>query len=208
MPKSDKPKNRRLSAVPSPADQGILGKGGKCNSLKRNSKDRCTLPAGQGTEHLGYGACQYHGGNSPSLKKNAVKALLRDMAAELDMDPHDALLFTVRLAAGTVAWLRVRIEEIGELTDDMSTSERAAHMDMVRMLSDMYGEERDRLTKTAKLAIDAGIDERRISLEEEQGELIAKAVTGILADLGLTPQQKRDAPAIARKHLALLAQTG
>lgn len=118
------------------------------------------------------------------------------------MDPHDALLFTVRLAAGAVAYLRQRIEEledreVGELTK--------ADIALSAMYSEMYGAERDRLAKSAKLAIDAGIDERRIQLEEEQGELIARTVQAILADLNLTAEQKREAPSIARKHLTLLA---
>lgn len=202
MPKDkDKPK---LSVVGSHADQGILGKGGKCNSLKRDGKNRCTLDAGHGTDHPGYGACRYHGGNSPSLKKSAVKAQVRDLAQELDMDPHDALLFTVRLAAGVVKWLRDKISELEDPDESQTAVDRAADAAVLQMYMEQYGTERDRLAKAAKLAIDAGIDERRIALEEDQGEAIAKAFQGVFADLDLTPEQKRAAPAVVRKHLTLL----
>lgn len=203
MAKKDKDKPQ-LSLVPSRADGGILGKDGKCNALKRDQSGRCTLPAGQGTDHKGYGACQYHGGNSPSLQKHAVKAEIRDMAQELDMDPHDALLWTVRMAAGMVKWLQERIAELEDPLE-AGADERAAIEAILQIYRDSYGEERDRLARHAKLAIDAGIDERRIALEEEQGELIARAIRGILDDLQLTPEQKRSAPAIARRHLMALS---
>ena len=205
MPKQDKPKGKkRLNVVPSRADEGILGKGGKCNSLKRDGKNRCTLDAGHGTEHPGYGACSYHGGNSPSLNKHAVKAQVLDLAQELDMDPHDALLFTVRLAAGVVKWLRDKIGELEDPDDTITAVDKAANAAILQMYMDQYGAERDRLAKAAKLAIDAGIDERRIAMEEDQGEAIAKAFQGVFADLNLTAEQKRSAPAIVRKHLTLL----
>lgn len=191
----------RIDVRPGPHDGGILGRDGKCNSLKRNGKERCDLPAGSGTDHPGWGACRYHGGNSPALRKSAVRAQVRDMAQELDMDPHDALLFTVRLAAGTVNWIRSRILDLEEAEQGGVVEEAA----LIESLHKVYGEERDRLAKAAKLAIDAGIDERRIQLEEDQGVLIAKAVTAILTDIGLTPEQKKNAPAIARKHLLALS---
>lgn len=195
----------RIDVRPGPHDGGILGRDGKCNSLKRNGQERCELPAGSGTDHPGWGACRYHGGNSPALRKSAVRAQVRDMAQELDMDPHDALLFAVRLAAGTVNWIRSRILDLEESGSDGTSEELAAEAAMIESLHKVYGEERDRLAKAAKLAIDAGIDERRIQLEEDQGVLIAKAVTAILTDIGLTPEQKKNAPAIARKHLLALS---
>lgn len=186
--------------------QSIQGQGGFCNCRKKNSEDRCSRIAGWGTDHVGYGACKNHGGNSPSGKTAATRTHVRELAEELDLDPYTALLYTVRLAAGVVAWCRNKIGELEDPATEFADEddEKRAINDLAVMLR-VYGEERDRLAKTAKLAIDAGIDERRISLEEEQGELIAKAVTGILQDLKLTPQQRKDAPAIARRHLALLA---
>lgn len=204
MPKSGDRKPP-LSLVPTRADEGILGKDGKCNALKRDGKSRCTIPAGQGTDHKGYGACQYHGGNSPSLKKHAVKVQIREIADELEMEPHEALLKVVRMDAGVVQWLRRRIQELEEPSDDMDPKEKLRVAAELGIYTEQYGVERDRLAKHAKLAVDAGIDERRIQLEEDQGELIAKAIQGILNDLKLTPDQKREAPAIARKHLTLLA---
>ena len=72
-------------------------------------------------------------------------------------------------------------------------------------MADQYGRERDRLTRTAKICIDAGIDERRIRLAEQQGQLLARVIHGILTDLGVLSMP--DTPHVVRRHLQLAAGT-
>jgi hypothetical protein len=36
-----------------------------CDAKRRRREERCTLPAGWGTDHPGTGRCKYHGGCSP-----------------------------------------------------------------------------------------------------------------------------------------------
>jgi len=67
-----------------------------------------------------------------------------------------------------VAWLRNQIQ----------TSDPTDTAALAQLMAD-YGVERNRLAKVAAMAIAAGIDERRISLEEEQGESTARAVRSI-----------------------------
>ena len=63
----------------------------------------------------------------------------------------------------------------------------------------VYGEWIDRSAKHAKLALDAGVEERKVRIAEQQGELIAQVIRSILGDLGLNKKQQTDAPAIVRR---------
>ena len=187
--------SKNPSLAPTGRDRGIVGQDGKCNVLKRDGSSRCQQPAGFGTDHNGYGACQFHGGNSPTMVTNAARAYARELALELDVDPYEALVSVVRMSAGTVAWVRHRISEL----------EGEGEIDDLEQWIKMYGDERDRLARHCKIAIDAGVDERRIQLEEAQGEQVAAAIRAILDDLELTGPQLKKAPAIARKHLMAIA---
>lgn len=59
----------------------------------------------------------------------------------------------------------------------------------IRGLVRLEAEERDRLARFCKLALDAGIAERQVRIAETQGALLAGAVRAILGDLNLTPEQ-------------------
>jgi hypothetical protein len=172
-------------------DEGILGKGGKCNHLKKDGKTRCTLPAGKGTDHVGFGACVAHGGNAPAMKKHAARQEGKALGDELDMDPFVALAWTVRLSAGAVAFYREKMQEIQPEMDPA----------VYAVMADLFGEERDRLSRHSKTAIDAGIDAKRLELEVAQAQLFAHALQAILGELKLTPEQKRKAPQVVRKHM-------
>lgn len=184
-------------------NQNILGKDGKCNHLKKDGKTRCTLKAGQGTDHVGYGACVAHGGNAPSMKKHAARQHASRLSAELDMDPFEALALTIRLSAGAVAFYRGKMDEAQDALeqDDLHPGDRMSYAKAFEAMAQLYGEERDRLSRHSKVAIDAGIDARRLELEVEQATLFAGAIQAILGELQLNAHQRRQAPALVRKHL-------
>jgi hypothetical protein len=48
----------------------------------------------------------------------------------------------------------------------------------------LYQEERDRLVRVAKAAIDAGVAERQVRITEEQARQLARVVSAIVIDLG------------------------
>ena len=207
MPSPKQRKGRRLQAVPTTRDQDILGKDGLCNALSTTgSGRRCRKRAGQGTDHVGYGACDTHGGNSPSLKRHAAKVEVRELAAEMEMDPFEALTTCVRLAAGAVAFYRTKISELesGIESDEWTSNDKAVAAIELSVWIEAYNEERDRLAKHAKLAIDAGIDARRIQIEEEKATLFAEALRAILGDLKLNPEQRQLVPGVVRKHMQVI----
>jgi hypothetical protein len=57
----------------------------------------------------------------------------------------------------------------------------------------VYGEWIDRSAKHAKLALDAGVEERKVRIAEQQGELIPQVIRSVLGDLGLNSKQQSEA---------------
>jgi len=126
------------------------------------------------------------------------------MAEEMDIDPAQALLWAVRLSAGAVDWLRKQTTtDYGFGPIDREGGE--AQLDKLReMWVKLYGEERDRLVRTAKAAVDAGIAERLVQIEEQQGQFMAEAMQRALRRLSLTPAQLAQAPLLLREELLAL----
>src|SRR3954468_8900036 len=156
-----------------------------CGARKK-SGGYCRAFAGQATEHLGVGRCKYHGGSTRSHQVHAAtteakRRLASPMGQAVEMHPHEALVAALHLSAGRVAWLR------DELADgDQSPFETA-------VLLNMYASERDRLARTAKAAIDSGLEERRVQLAESMGEQLAAALRRVFdsAELALTTDQRQ-----------------
>ena len=109
----------------------------------------------------------------------------------IDIEPHEALLSMLRLASGHVAWLR---EEIAA-SDDVGSHEG-------RVRAALSGEERDRVAKVARSALDAGVAERQVRLAETYGALLADYTRTLMDGLVLTPDQQAAAPDVVRRALS------
>lgn len=157
------------------------GEGGRCNVRTRKGGS-CTLPAGWGTPHVGRGACKLHGGAAPSsIAKYEREAALEAMVVfggAIEVDPLEALLQCVYRAAGVAAWLRLKVESLdGELDPDSA---------WVRL----QGEWTDKQARYAKMAIDAGVSERKVRIMERTGQRIAAALDDAVAPLDLPPEAR------------------
>lgn len=187
-----------------PADGTKSRRGGKREDpspkclAKTRAGGKCRKQKGWGTEHLGTGRCKLHGGNTESGQKAAASEAATIMGVELDVDPHDALLTCVRIAAGEVAYCSSLIADLekpmvmtpfGEMLSIWITTRQKATM---------------ALAKYCKMALDAGVAERQVQVAERYGEMLATLISGILADLKLTKAQQKEAPTVVRKHLQLL----
>lgn len=192
---------------------------------KKGSGDKCGLAPGWGTDHPGYGKCVYHGGRSPGGRKAAVMAKVKEeapaMGIPIDLDPMEALLMCVRIAAGEVAYTTNMIAAL-------ETGKAIVNPETKRMYLGFEGQEledvvispetlniwistrhkcMDNLARYSKMAIDAGISERQIALAERYGQMIAGLLERVLGDLGLTSAQARKAPEIVRTRMLEL-ETG
>jgi hypothetical protein len=158
----------------------------RCPARNLNSR-MCDKPAGQGTQHLGYGTCIWHRGGQRHVEEAWTMA--QEIAAEREITPHEALLGLVRTAAARAAW-----------TDNIIFQQLRDHADaggdplkppdeLVPWLRQSR-EERRLAASTAKLAVDAGVMvalERRLDLE---GELVATALGAALDVLDLPHEQR------------------
>lgn len=188
----------------------------KCGANARSSGKPCSQPVVAGATR-----CRFHGGAAPQVKAAAERRLTEQALTEavktyglaLDVSPTDALLDEVKWTAGHVAWLRARVQEFEEATlswgirsvvdreggefPGVDTTEAAAPP----VLLDLYQRERKHLLDVCRVAIAAGIEERRVRLAESQGALLADVIQRILGDLDLTPAQTAKVSEVVPRHL-------
>lgn len=147
--------------------------------------------------------CRSHGAGASHVKAAAARRLemaaatraaARELAAlgePIAVDPAAALLQLVHYKAGEVAWLRamVQTEDLDDLVwgvtrekvggDDAGTTREAKPSIWWAMLRSAE----DQLADYSSRAIKAGLDERRIEMEHEQGVMVAGMVERVLRSM-------------------------
>lgn len=184
----------------------------RCTAKAKSSGKRCKKAA-----VLGGTVCVSHGAGKRGTKqrdhferrheKEKAARAVATYGLPREVDPHDALLEEVHRTAGHVAWLGEIVTDLeqGDLVWGITKSgvERGEDVHLAEAAPniwlELYHRERQHLVKVAKAAIDAGIDERRVRLAEEQGRVIVDVLKATLADLGVevTPE----VAAVAGRHL-------
>lgn len=174
----------------------------KCGSKTKNTSGTCKLPAGFGTVHLGVGACKFHGGSTPAhVGKHAKGELAKLMGEPIEMNPLDAILWCIRITAGEVQWLSVKMAELEEDSfTEISDSGRHLHL-WARERKDAT----DRLVRYSNIAVQLGLAERAVKLAESYGLMLARLIRGILDDLQLSPEQEAGREAIIRARMIEIA---
>lgn len=154
-----------------------------------------------------------------------IGELLRDVDIP-DQDPVAGLLEVVRVSGSMMRLLTVKVSELAEDPDikevlvegpngELSVKEKTDRQSFWGLDKDaqmaihpyvkLLREWTERYERACKTCLDAGIAERQVKLAENQGEMLAQAVRGILTALNLTPEQWQVAPVIVAKHLKELA---
>ena len=182
----------------------------QCTAKNRQGA-RCGRPAVPGLS-----VCRYHGGSTPvalaaaerRLGDERARAAAETLGLPREVDPHQALLEEVHRAAGVVHWVAARVA--GLEAEAVATRRVITKAGDIEEIDDMntwvriFGEERDRLVRTAKAAIDAGVSERMVRLAEEQGRMVADAIRRIVIGLGLDPAAP-EVRAVVRRELTVVA---
>jgi len=162
---------------------------------KKKSGELCRAFAGQGTDHPGVGRCKYHLGATKNHRVNAVKQEAQRRAIQfgqkIPVEPTEALLTVLYLSAGHLEFVR------SELTaqQDGTTFE-------AQVLGRQWNEERERVARIAKMALDAGVAERQVQLAERYGHQLAEMLRAVFDELELTAAQRERLPDLLRRHLA------
>lgn len=182
----------------------------KCGAIKPDGQP-CRKGAGAGTNHPGFGKCSTHFGCTDTATKAAARTeaelALADMpmfgiGAPIAIDPYQAIIMLVNRTAGILHWLDMKIAAFNadhELIQN--TGELGQGPSIPSAWVKLHGEERDRLARYAKMAIDCGIAERFVKIAEQQGVLLAKVIQLILDDLELSDSQQERVASVVRNRL-------
>jgi hypothetical protein len=172
----------------------------QCTATSKRSGLRCRRPS-----RLGQHVCHQHGGATrlATEKGRRVIALQRigERVAALGLDlaevnPVEAMLAQLRRA---VAVERLLAAELA--VHDRLTTFSPVRGEQPAALWTMWRDEADRIVHFSKLLTDAGVEERRIQLEEAELRRVLDAVLAAVADpeWGLSPTQRDLAPRLLAK---------
>jgi hypothetical protein len=171
----------------------------RCTATSKQSGERCKRRA-----HPGTNVCVSHGAGSPAVRSAAARrreqarldgelgALLRELEAEAgQLHPAVVLLEQVARCYAMVEVLGDMVGGLamsgpGQVPAGSETVYGRDHLGDARphVLVTLYETWVDRAARTSKLALDAGVDERRVRLSEDQGRIVAGTVRTIVTSLG------------------------
>lgn len=163
-----------------------------CGATKRNG-DPCLRGSGWGTDHPGYGRCKWHSGSTEAGKTNAAKLEAQGMAQPIPVTPGQAVLGTLHLAAGQLAYATMKVAE-----QDSYVDEKTGLMNVWARIQQGC---QDRVVKYAAAAASMGVQERQTQLMEQQALMMGRLIEAVVSDVGLTPAQKKKLGPALRKRL-------
>jgi hypothetical protein len=160
----------------------------------------------------GFTRCVRHGGNSPrakaAAKRRNAETAAREILGTIDPDaprehPVETLLNLIQAKAAEVQWLRTIIKE---MTEEQLTWGIAQHRDgfgpegiidektykaEMNVWWKTLREAENQLAQWTAAAAKAGVEERAVTLAEDQALQLVTAINRILAQLQLTSDQQR-----------------
>lgn len=126
------------------------------------------------------------------------------VAQELDVTPWEALLKSVRLAAGRVAWVDAQLERaVTESTTGANDGGEPVNAQVDYWLT-ASRKERTLLARMAKAAVDAGVAERMVRQTEFEGKIIAEVLGRVIDTLPLGIDDRVRAFEEAHRQLLVL----
>ncbi len=184
--------------------------GPKCGGKLHGRDGTCTLPAGWGTEHKGWGRCRKHLGTTPTVAKAAeterVEHEVRAMLVQFGIQPVDDPLREIEMLAGE---MKVFKEAAGQKVNALAELryKDAKGAEQIRAEVIIYERAVDRYQRILVDMARLGLDERMLRIREGQGKIIVAAVAAGLADVDIPGElQQEIRAAIARRLQAAAVQ--
>jgi hypothetical protein len=164
---------------------------GRCTSKSKQSGERCRNHPRPGST-----VCHIHGGKSPQVRRVAARRvaimeaqrIVQGLGGMVDVDPLDVLLEGVREAAYNVTVYRIAIESYPVV-------------EAPKELLVKYEEWWDRAIRYAKVCVEAGVEERKVRLQEAEGALMARVVRAAVDACNPTGDERAAAVVAAGREL-------
>lgn len=201
-----------------------------CGAIKSDGKP-CKNIAGEGTPHHGVGRCKHHMGCTPShVQKHGIE-MANDLATqygrEEPIEPHDALRYCIRVTYGKVLYAQLRIARLQEEGHDLIDTKvevltrplnmgkdgddpgvtveeiRTSNTADLNIWVKVHREALDDLAKYSRMALQSGLEERLVQIEEQQAERVVSMLHATLVELGVNVNDQRVLQTITR-NLKLL----
>lgn len=189
---------------------------GKCNgridSGDKGSR-RCTLPAGQGTDHKGFGKCKHHFGATAVHSRKAVRQVYEAEFARqirfgelIDTDPMAGILTEISRTAGFIAYLERIIGD--KVVDGQNDQVALVYQDSfggvhIEPAVAIWRAERSHFARCCKMAGDLGIASAIVDMARVMGDKLAELLELIVRDLGRDPDDP-EVERVIRARLTLL----
>jgi hypothetical protein len=170
-----------------------------CGAKKRDG-GHCSLAAGWGTNHVGIGACKWHGGLLPNHVKAAAKAEYRKLLGNpIEVNPLDAIQRCIHIRAGEVQWLSEKMAEL----DQKAWIEDTVMGKQFHLFARERSHAMNELVRYSQIAVSLGLTERAVKLAETYGEMIANYTKGIIDALWphLDEEGRKMWPQVVRREL-------
>lgn len=184
----------------------------KCGAARKHDAGPCTRPAGWGTDHPGVGYCKLHLGSTASHRRAASLEIARReceaLSIPVEVSPAEALLDELYRTAGWIATYARMVDELGDTsalygptfhTSGVRTGEARPHVTV-----ELLFRERQHYRAVSEAAIRAGVEVRRLELQERQVELAQRAFEAMLEELGLDSERRQEARRSYARHLRLV----
>lgn len=215
-----------------PADPETFDPAKHCGTIKKNGEP-CQSPKGAGTDHLGFGHCRRHLGTTKNMRKAAMKErvrgefglLVEQCGLEVQGRSIEEALNDVieRTGAMALAWFQI-VAELQESADWEWQPQKGPQGSLQRWVTvsveglvgpSAQGEQRAHVAdgqyrkwlgmylQACKVAADLGLAERQTRVQEQQIDVIQRALDGYLAEQGVELDRERFA-----RHLRLVEGTG
>jgi hypothetical protein len=179
----------------------------KCGAQKRQGApgETCTFVAGWGTDHVGFGHCRLHGGNTRNQRAAAraekADTEARRVLATLDVVPvEDPFAALSRLAGQVLAWQEALSGIVNQLGDRVRY-EGASGSEQLRAEIALYERAMDRTGTILGMIAKLDIEDRMARVTERQADALISALEAGLAAIGVTGTEADDARQAAARHL-------